>query len=1148
MKTKRFIVYMSRRINFYFLYVLVGVIFLLIFARYMILPGVAVVGHDSGLPLSAEMFLKTRLWAWDERVNFGQDNGYLFGSLTLHLVDYLSALVVGVSYAGNWLNFFFWFAVIFVAACLLARELGKELGFYFPILMPVVIVFNFYLFQSVFILERAKYSVLTATLLFLTIFWRFYWGRTRLIRSAILLAIVLTIFNCGGLIGVPLYGSLLVFLVAIGFFMLTWLVKGEGKARFLSTIKFLVLSLLFTVALNLYQLLPASLGLFNKAYLDELGGKAVAGSGDWLNYISTNSSFINMFRLQGIPSWYSDWYEPDVGHSYASLYLESPVLTTVSFLFPLLVVLSLVIVKRKKERVIVYFFGFAYLLAMFFMAGSHEPTGNLFKLFFDLIPGFSVFRTPYYKFASAFFISFAVLFSYILSKLVEFVVSYRLRLKKASFYGILLSIGLLGVWMAYHGVLFRRTNVFNWQPNSSTLVQVPRYVYEMSEWMEENISHNERVLLWPPRDDQTYTEGYTWGYWSLSSLPYVLADTNVLANELTLTDGEMSGVKLLYSALEEGNDLLFRSMATRLGVHYILEGNDYGKKFASLDSFGLTRVKTSGEWSLYELSREGMTKVRAATGITLVPDSDIKLLSLFLAWEKGTEVVRVDQTSENLLAEIVKRRVEVFGCQSCLMENLRTDERLPLVSIFPNSPLYFLKEKREAKDISNVVSNHERAILLLSFVQRRISETRSMISLGINESYVVKNLETSTQYLESVKQTLAESPDLLGSYVVASEVLSKLSSLNFELRSYVGSQEFAYQREDVREGIYSVLWGGREIENLFSDLTESVSELRSGKVYRLNISGVGNQRLLIHGDDLPKGETGEIVLPDKVVLENGGEKRQMQIVDGGKGWFEILGDFGPAGQAILKMDFEIINLYLEQSVEKVSFPTGVGTCRVGKIVTFEPGEAYEILVSSSDKFSALKLIVKDENQKLGGDHGYLRGRDEKMFNATGLNQPVRYIYSTREDYGQPTVYICSGGADTPEIERVEVYKIVNAPIVSRIEFSFEESPVELRGYTEVSPTERRFTVGAIQKPYLVIFNERYGPFWKLFKVGGEEVKKHIRINGFENAWYVDDSDGGEYVLRYESQRLFVVGGVLSGGAAIGMAFLLLIERWLKGRR
>ncbi len=192
------------------LFLIVSILLLLLFSLYLLPPGYSLAGHDSGLPLNAKNFFISRLYAWDDRIGLGQDNSYLFGSLTLHGIDYLSALIAGTLDCGNWFNLFFWLSMVFLASFIFAYQFRELFGKYFPFIYPILIIFNFYLFQSIFILERAKYSILVGILLFLTIVFKLVDKKIALLKASILSALVFFLFNGGSLLGLPLYGSLFV--------------------------------------------------------------------------------------------------------------------------------------------------------------------------------------------------------------------------------------------------------------------------------------------------------------------------------------------------------------------------------------------------------------------------------------------------------------------------------------------------------------------------------------------------------------------------------------------------------------------------------------------------------------------------------------------------------------------------------------------------------------------------------------------------------------------------------------------------------------------------------------------------------------------------------------------------------------------------
>jgi len=123
---------------------------------------------------------------------------------------------------------------------------------------------------------------------------------------------------------------------------------------------------------------------------------------------------------------------------------------------------------------------------------------------------------------------------------------------------------------------------------------------------------------------------------------------------------------------------------------------------------------------------------------------------------------------------------------------------------------------------------------------------------------------------------------------------------------------------------------------------------------------------------------------------------------------------------------------------------------------------------------------------------------------------------------------------------------------------FKEKEQPKVKYRKINPT--RFVVNIKAKePFMLIFNERYHPAWKayiresdekefvnkkrlyssalvsIWKNRGKlrELTKHIQVNGFANAWWVDvsedinASENFEVILEYLPQRLFEMGFIIA---------------------
>lgn len=418
-------IFRNKSLLFTFIYIILGCIALIAFSRIMLPTGYTLGGHDSGLPFNSKDFFVSRLFAWNPNIGFGVDNSYLFGSLTLHFFDLFSSYVAHTPYAGNWFNLFFWLVLIFISATVFAYSIKKHLGQSFVYLFPPLTIFNFYIFQSIFILERAKYSIFVGIFLFLAVLFKFLDKKISMLPASILTALIFFIFNGGSLLGISLYGNLLVIVLAIFVFYLIKAVKERNFSQVLRLIYFLVLSAIFLVIVNSYQIFPYLPGILDKSYMSHLGA-SVSQSKDWVNYISQNTSIINILRLEGVPTWYSGSGLFNTEHTYASIYLGNIFFIFVSFLFFLIICLGFFFAKKSKTRKILLLFFLIIVVSVPFSAGTHAPFGFIYGFLYDHVPGFFIFRNPYYKFAGGFFIgvsaaiaaSLSILFNKITKKAV----------------------------------------------------------------------------------------------------------------------------------------------------------------------------------------------------------------------------------------------------------------------------------------------------------------------------------------------------------------------------------------------------------------------------------------------------------------------------------------------------------------------------------------------------------------------------------------------------------------------------------------------------------------------------------------------------------------------------------------------------------
>lgn len=1139
----------KNRTNIYNLvYLSLGIFAIFFLSRYWLPQGVAVGGHDSGLPFDAKEFLMSRIFAWNPNIGFGVDQSYLFGSLTLHFVDYISSLVAGTPYSGNWFNLFFWTFGIFISSFYFARNLNKYFGKYFSYLFPPLILINFYIAQSFFMLERAKYSILIGIFLFLTIFIKLHEKKISVLKASILASLVFFIFNGGSLLALPLFGSLFSIIVSITIY---YLINSFTKKDFIKLkhfLSFLLLTLLFWVMLNSYQIFPYLQNILSRSYLVDLATSSTIKSLDWVDYISRNTSFLNLFRLEGVPSWFSEQYLPSPEHPYASQYLEGGLYVLISFIFPTVALSSLVIYKKYRQRKILLLFALITFISMFFSSGTHTPFGSFFGFLYENFPGFFIFRTPYYKFVGAFFIGFLVLFAAAASKFTLWV--EKTVGKRGA--GFIICLLLILGWFFYHGTSLTPENVFTWKIGYSTKFKIPGYVDEFNKWNKTNNQEGEKILLYPPINKGDSGDGYKWGYWSLSPLVYTLSSVPGLIDEPSLTGEEKGWVQKVYQSIFTGNQEEFGKITSKLGIRYLLLRTDTDPVITPQNQdtlltkiTSLKEIETFGKWKVYKIKNETKPEIETYNKLTLV-QIDSKYLSRELAIDDL--VVSQDVNSENALSGIISKKVETYGCQSCYLERVIDYAGLPAVRVFPNSPLYFLKERKERQLIEKAEDDTGRILTYLVHAQRRTSELRSMIALGVEDRYIISGVTTTNKYLEEAVRILGNHPELSVSYSVAGRTLDIVRPLLEDLNRLVLSNDFGRKPRFVRELVNYETELFNNIANFYSPILKEYSYLRNNKVYYLPLE----DDVLVDSSSLPKNKNGDNQLPNRVFYTSGREEITLVLESQESRWIRIKLPENLKEAGILTLQFDQENLFEEQRKSKEFFPSGYRGCILGKIVNYDNKKSYEVNVSTNNKAQQLNLFFGT----LDRDNGLKLTKSVDIY-PIEVSVPFRYIFQPESKDIDLAIFLCSQDRDFPVVSAIEVYELFSPNLYAVNELPLGSTTDVDLTFRKVNPTKYLIKIDSdFHEPFLLAFNQRYSNIWKLYDAGSSGITglfpklknlfsegdyKHFQANAYSNAWVIKPFTE-ELVLEYKPQALFYIGSLVSAISLITLLFVLLIKR------
>ena len=1099
-----------------------------------------VAGHDSGLAINTKEFLQSRFFAWDPQ-GFGRDNSTHFGSIILHSWDYLLAKVAGADYAGNQLAFFFWISIIFISAFIFSYSLRDKLGKVFSYLFPVFLTFNFFILQSIFILERAKYSILVDSLLFLTIFLKVRNKKLSVIKGAIITSFVFFIFNSGSWLGLPLYGGFGVILLSLFVYEFLIWIKTKKSLYFK---RFLVFILFFTIGfilLNGYSILPYFATFIKQDISFVIGGDLFAQNKGWLESLSQAVSFINVFRLQGVPDWYASSHDVNTAHSYSNEYLTNPIFVTVSLIFPIIAFLSFVLAKRREEKRTLSLFGLITLLGMAFMAGSHEPLGKLYEILFRVVPGFSIFRSPFYKFGSAYFIGISTLLSFSLSVIIGRIrVSSPLVTKFLKVFGVLAAIAF---WLWFHKVIFDPQKIFTWQQGFSTRFTPPSYLADFQKLMSQDRFKDTRILLVPSINEGWRNDAYTWGYWSLTNLPSIISGNSFVSNS-EISSQQKQWVDGLYYLIKSKQEENVNKTASRLGIGYFLLRKDvladaswsaaenpqyYEDVLNGFES--LEKTEEVGEWVIYKL-KEPDAKFTTTSTLVSIPREHLNLTTDLL--NRQHTAFSADLDIKPQLSQFVSSSLWVNTCESCNLE-IKPRDYLPIVTISPDSFLYFIKIIREKSTLGIATSDEQRMSAYLGFTLRRAAETRRMWDFSARDRFVIQNLRTMNKYLDNIYEILQGSSDPQKDFFTAKQLLVYLGSVEENLSPMVSRlDELSKEKIGVREELLNLLWNIGKIKGFYDPILGNLNRWDTQKVFIINLQSEERQvymsKLL-----LPSDEEGNPINPVSVKYESGQEAKLSLTSEDGFISFRLKSE--KLGLQSTTLNFpELPNLYRQLKVGRERIPTGIASCITGRVIFPKPGSLYRIFIYFTNTNQKLRLYIKNSGSP-DITTFFLRGDDEIDVFPILQSEPFTYLYNPPGGSIDPTFYLCSTTRDYPDIEKLEVHEVFSPTLIFKEEYPIVANAGPEVSFTKINSTKFVVKITEAKKPFILLFNEGFSGFWKA-RMGTALISEedHFAIDGYANAWRVDQAGDFELSIEYSLQDLFYKGlavtfisiGVLGG--------------------
>lgn len=1094
------------------LFIIVFGVILFIVARSWVPVGMILGGHDSGLAINASQFFSKRLLSWDATVNFGVDNSAYFGSLTMHGLDLILARLGGTSFAGNTLNVFFWIFLMFLSATVLSLELKKYFGKAITFILPIFLVMNFYIFQSMFILERAKYGIYIATLLILTILFRLKRKQISVFISSLLIAILLVIFNGGSWLGIPLFGGFIVVIITFLFAELFFSVKQRSFKDLKKILITLLLSIAFLFALSTYSWLPY-IGNFVKSDAQILSDQgSINGNEAWLDNMSQGTSILNLIRFQGTPDWYASSNQANPEHQYAGLYINNNFLIVVSFTFPFLALFSLLPISKEKDlkkRSVGVFFILLSFLSLIFVAGSHPPTGEIYKLLFTRIPGFIIFRSPYYKFGYAFMLGWSVL--------IAISISYFLK----RFSGVKLLVGIIIVnvfVIGYYSPILSPSKLFHWKNDFSTVFSLPPYVNQYANWADMNTKDG-RTLLLPPNNDEWRSDGYNFGYWSTTTLLASASNIEVLSNDSLLNQAESTWVNAIYGAIKKGDEKNFNLLADKLGVKYFLVRADVlSGKWSAPEDFSIyenalkgfpsvTKLNKFGNWVVYSRANIHLTDFTAINNLTHISSNDLGYMG------------KLYQFSQAFTNKDSKDSISVLTCDICkMLEAIDPKNQLQLSTstILPNSILYKLKQMRRNYNVSHLAGDKDvRTNYYLGELFSLGGEFKAINLNPIEDSFQAVVFQQIKDDVDALNSLVMSEKRSQTDYLLAANIFKYTEPIEGFIAQYFRS--FPSASLSMQSQLQALDWEIRSLNDHFSLVWDSLSSTVNRKSYPFTISRNGVYQLFIKNDmqlggvlkaglqkegsflkQLSVGSDGTWLATGKISLEAGS--------------YDLVIDIPPSGnvlQTIMTANFN--NPY-----------SSYISCLGGQIDQFSPEKKYMISLSSS---GTLDLYFRENKEDLPSYFLPPKNQLSPIFLKTGnINN---YFYSPFSTAKNSAIYVCGTKSSLNGIDNLTVSEIRVPEVILR---SYSDDVRSIPSITadKISSIKYIVNVPTETGEFTLRFGERFDPRWQARYLDNNQlIGNHVIIDGYANGWVIPQISSRKIVIEYSTQNKFNLGVIVS---------------------
>ncbi|EKD94494.1 MAG: hypothetical protein ACD_26C00034G0029 [uncultured bacterium] len=552
--------------------------------------GTLINGLDTNFPLDPLVWFKRRFYVWYDISNAGSNFSSSISGLFFHLIQ-VAPYILGLSLQRvEIINLVFWYSLIIFSSFVSVKSFGVKSKLA-QLIFVTIYSFNIYLFntwENVKVSNLALYVTLPSFIALLN----FYLSKNINIFRLFLYSFLISIIASGTGIN-PAY--FLVIIIGIIIFTFTNLLF--SKKLWIDVIKSTSIVIATLVLTNLYWILP----LFNNLFISsKISNLSDIGLTDWLDSLSLNTSLLNVLRLQGAWDWFSfDSAGQPLYLPYTLNYLYKLPFILFSFVLPSIAILSFVFIKNKDKLQNYLLFGIFLVVGIFMGAGTHYPTGVIYRFLVDKVPFFSFFRSPWYIFTPLLIFAYAGLSALFFDNVTNILYKSK-RIYTNTFYVVgvvFIAFHLLYSYPLISGKIFRPLR------HDGFFVNFPDYVWEAQNWIESTDLIKGRIITYP--DDQI--EDFDWGYRGTDTILALFSSKEFFTPSFNISSQVLKDLlDEFYLAIKSGNYDSAVNIMKYIGADTVFNRKDFVSISPKLDENSFVREYTTetkeiGRWSFINI-------------------------------------------------------------------------------------------------------------------------------------------------------------------------------------------------------------------------------------------------------------------------------------------------------------------------------------------------------------------------------------------------------------------------------------------------------------------------------------------------------------------------------------------------------------------